>query len=98
LVLKDQKEAQSFLETLKSPVISGQSLKVEYSERSGTNMCLYCVYKVIRFLHVAIWFYTAPLLAVGLQFWLIDNQLEGENSKVESEMREELLKEFIDTE
>ena len=79
-------------------MISGQSLKVEYCERSSTNKCLYCVYKVVRFLHVAIWFYTAPLLAVGLQFWLIDNQLEAENIKVEYEMREELLKEFIDNE
>ena len=29
-------------------------------------------YRLLRFLYVTVWFYTAPFLAISLQFWLID--------------------------
>ena len=40
--------------------------------------------------YVSMWFYTAPYLAIILQFWLIDEQLERGNRQVEIERREEL--------
>jgi len=49
---------------------------------------LFVVYKLFRIAYVSLWFYTAPFVAIALQFWLIDAQLEVGNHRAEDAMRE----------
>ena len=68
-----------------------KSLRIEYKRRSGGNKTMYVLYRAVKFLYVSLWFYFAPFIAIGLQFWLIDAQLEAENIETENLLREEYM-------
>lgn len=43
-------------------------LRREFCDRTGGEMCLYVVYRALRYFYVAIWFYFSPFIAMSLQF------------------------------
>ena len=61
----DKEKAKRMLDAFSEPIKPSIHLKIIFQERSCTNKSLFSIYKVLRFLHVSVWFYSAPFLAIG---------------------------------
>ena len=61
----DKEKAKRMLDAFNEPIKPSIHLKVLYHERSCSNKCLFKIFRVLRFLHVSVWFYSAPFLAIG---------------------------------
>ena len=84
---KLSKPLKAHLDSLSAPLKAPKGIRSSYE---GAIRGLYWLYKAVKMVYVSMWFYTAPYLAIILQFWLIDEQLERGNRLVEIERREEL--------
>jgi len=52
----------------KSIIKRPSTIYLDYSARESGNKFLYCVYRVIRVLHVSLWFYTLPFMFLVVMY------------------------------
>ena len=96
IVGTDKAKVTKFIEVMSKQIVPVKTMRVSWNERVFGNKILYAIYRGIKFFYTSLWFYFAPFLTIGLQFWLMDAQLEVVNLETENKLREEYLKSFYD--